>query len=184
MLKQSASQTVGPFFQIGLIYGRGQNNLIQEHTVGQRIHITGTVFDSEGQPMLDAMLEIWQPDANGIFNHEADPLHKEADPHFNGFGRAENKSDGVYEFHTIKPGGRDGNAPYINVYVFARGMLVHALTRIYFDDEPANSSDPVLTEIGARRSTLIATREGESDPPTYRFDIHLQGANETVFFAP
>ena len=185
MLKQTASQTVGPYFRIGLIYGQEQNNLVEEQTAGQRIRITGTVYDGQGQPMPDAMIEIWQPDAKGIFNHETDPLHKQADPHFRGFGRAENQNDGVYEFHTIKPGGRDGNAPFINVYVFARGMLIHAMTRIYFDDESANDSDPILAGIDdGRRSTLIATSEGDNDPPTYRFDIHLQGANETVFFAP
>jgi protocatechuate 3,4-dioxygenase alpha subunit len=185
MPKQSASQTVGPYFRIGLIYGKGQSNLVQEETAGERIRITGTVFDGEGQPVPDAMIEIWQPDANGIFNHDADPLHEQADPHFHGAGRAENRNGGVYEFRTIKPGGRDGNAPHINVYVFARGMLIHAMTRIYFDDEPANTTDPVLTGIEAdRRSTLLATREGEGEPATYHFDIHLQGADETVFFAP
>jgi protocatechuate 3,4-dioxygenase alpha subunit len=183
MYKQTASQTVGPYLRIGLIYGEAQNNLVQEKTIGERIRITGTVFDGEGQPVPDAMIEIWQPDANGIFNHEADPQQAQADPHFHGFGRAENRSGGVYEFHTIKPGGRDGDAPFINVYVFARGILRHALTRIYFADEPANANDPVLAEIDAgRRPTLIATPENGGDPTVYRFDIHLQGERETVFF--
>ena len=185
MPKQSASQTVGPYFRIGLIYGKGQNNLVQEQTAGQRIRISGTVFDGEEEPVTDAMIEIWQPDANGIFNHEADPLHEQADPHFHGAGRAETRHGGAYEFETIKPGGRDGNAPYINVYVFARGMLIHAMTRIYFDDEPANASDPVLSSLDVRRrATLIATRDGAGEPATYHFDIHLQGDKETVFFSP
>jgi protocatechuate 3,4-dioxygenase alpha subunit len=184
MPKQTASQTVGPYFRIGLIYGREQNNLVQEQTAGQRIRITGTVFDGEGQPVPDAMIEIWQPDANGIFNHESDPLYEQADPHFHGAGRAENRNEGAYEFRTIKPGGRDGNAPYINVYVFARGMLIHAMTRIYFEDEPTNASDSVLSELdAARQSTLIATRD-DDEPATYHFDIHLQGEKETVFFSP
>jgi protocatechuate 3,4-dioxygenase alpha subunit len=182
MLKQTASQTVGPYFRIGLIYGDPQNNLLQAQTVGERIRLTGVVYDGEGKPVPDAMIEIWQPDANGIFNHEIDPLHQQADPHFRGLGRAENREGGVYEFHTIKPGGRDGNAPFINVHVFARGMLIHALTRLYFDDEPANETDAVLSQIeNGCRHTLIATRE-EDNPPTYRFDIHLQGEQETVFF--
>lgn len=185
MLIQTSSQTVGPYFRIGLIDGAGQqNNLLQEKSLGKRIRITGTVFDGDGQPVPDAMLEIWQPDANGIFNHEVDPLHQQADPHFCGFGRAENRQGGVYEFHTIKPGGRDGNAPFINVHIFARGMLIHAMTRIYFEDESANAVDQLLTAVDPeRRHTLIATREADAgNLPTYRFDIHLQGKQETVFF--
>lgn len=184
-LPQTASQTVGPYFRIGLIYGEPQNILVNEETIGQRIRLTGTVYDRDGAPVPDAILEIWQPDANGIFNHRADPRQAEADPHFRGFGRAENRDGGIYEFHTIKPGGRDGAAPYINVYVFARGMLIHALTRAYFDDEPGNETDAVLSGIDPdRRQTLIATRQDGAEPATYHLDIHLQGADETVFFAP
>lgn len=183
MLKQTASQTVGPYFRIGLIYGDAQNNLLQEQTTGKRICLTGTVYDGEGQPIPDAMIEIWQPDAQGVFNHEADPLHAQADPHFHGFGRAENREGGVYEFRTIKPGSRDDNAPFISVHLFSRGMLIHAHTRIYFEDEPANATDPVLATVDVeRRKTLIARREA-GDMPIYRFDIHLQGPEETVFFA-
>ena len=92
---------------------------------------------------------------------------------------------GVYEFQTIKPGSRDGQAPYINVHVFARGILIQAMTRIYFEDEPANDSDPVLLSIEAdRRHTLIAALEKSGGVPTYRFDIRMQGENETVFFDP
>jgi protocatechuate 3,4-dioxygenase alpha subunit len=183
-LPQSASQTVGPYFRIGLIYGEAQNDLLRDNPDGQRIRITGVVYDGEGQPVNDAMVEIWQPDANGIFNHEVDPLCGQADPNFRGFGRAETPDGGAFEFHTIKPGGRDGHAPSINVYVFARGMLIHALTRIYFADEPANAGDPVLAAVEpARRGTLLATRVGDDEPATYRFDIHLQGPQETVFFA-
>ena len=185
MLKQTASQTVGPNIRIGLIYGELQNNLVKEETAGERITIRGLVLDGNGQPITDAMVEIWQPDANGIFNHSDDPLHEQVDPHFQGFGRAASRKDGDFEFKTIKPGSRDGQAPYINVHLFARGMLIHAMTRIYFADEPANDADPVLNSIDAdRRSTIIASREHTGDQPTYRFDIHLQGANETVFFVP
>jgi protocatechuate 3,4-dioxygenase alpha subunit len=182
-MKQSASQTVGPFFRIGLIYGESQNNLVQAQTAGERIKITGQVLDGDGEPIEDAMVEIWQADANGIYNHASDPLHAQADPHFSGFGRAENKHAGVYEFTTIKPGGRDGQAPYINVLVFARGMLVHAMTRIYFIDEPANMADAVLNTVpAARRNSLMATLEKTEPLPLYRFDIHIQGDKETVFF--
>jgi protocatechuate 3,4-dioxygenase alpha subunit len=184
-MKQSASQTVGPFFRIGLIYGQAQNNLVNEQTSGERITLIGIVLDGDGEPIPDAMIEIWQPDAKGIFNHPFDPLHDQADPHFRGFGRAENRSAGEFEFNTIKPGGRDGQAPYINVHVFARGMLIHAMTRIYFSDEQTNTDDPVLNSIEPeRRHTLIATREQSDGPPVYRFDIHMQGEDETVFFNP
>jgi protocatechuate 3,4-dioxygenase alpha subunit len=184
-MKQSASQTVGPFFRIGLIYGQAQNNLVNENTSGERIMLTGLVLDGDGQPIPDALLEIWQPDAKGIFNHPLDPLHDQADPHFHGFGRAENRNVGKYEFKTIKPGRREGMPPYINVHVFARGMLVHAMTRIYFSDEADNDRDPVLNAVESkRRHTLIATREEFDGPPVYRFDIRMQGEEETVFFNP
>jgi len=184
-VKQTASQTVGPYLRIGLIHGGGQNDLVQRETAGEQIKITGVVFDGNGDPVQDAMVEIWQADANGIYNHPTDPLQAQADPHFRGFGRSENKKDGVYQFRTIKPGGRDGNAPYVNVHVFARGMLIHAMTRIYFGDEAANSADPVLNAVEAdRRPTLIASRENSDGIPTYRFDIHIQGEHETVFFEP
>ena len=184
-MKQSASQTVGPFFRIGLITGRAQNNLVDEQTAGERITLTGVVYDGDGQPIPDAMIEIWQPDANGIFNHPLDPLHETADPHFQGFGRAENRDEGKYEFKTIKPGSQNRMPPYINVHVFARGMLVHAMTRIYFSDEAATTDDPVLRSVEPeRRHTLIAIREEAEGPPVYRFDIHMQGEDETVFFNP
>lgn len=184
-MKQTASQTVGPYLRIGLIRGRGQNNLVEAETAGERIEITGVVYDANDDPITDAMVEIWQADANGIFNHPNDPLWEQADPNFRGFGRAETSKGGSFTFHTIKPGGRDGSAPYINVHVFARGMLLHTMTRIYFGDEAANEGDPVLETIEAvRRPTLIATREDSDGMPTYRFDIHLQGENETVFFDP
>ncbi|UCG25257.1 MAG: protocatechuate 3,4-dioxygenase subunit alpha [Chloroflexota bacterium] len=185
MLEQTASQTIGPYLCIGLIHGDAQNVLVNDATTGERITITGVVSDGNGDPITDAMVEIWQADANGIYNHPADPLHEEADAHFRGFGRAENPRVGVYEFKTIKPGGRDGQAPYINVHVFARGILIHAMTRIYFADEPANDGDPVLRSIDAdRRRTLIASREESGDQVVYRFDIRMQGENETVFFNP
>ncbi len=184
-MKQSASQTVGPFFRIGLIYGQAQNNLVNEKTLGERITLTGAVLDGDGQPIPDALLEIWQPDARGMFNDPLDPLHDQADPHFRGFGRAESRNGGKYEFRTIKPGGRNGMPPYINVHVFARGMLVHAMTRIYFSDGPDNDRDPVLNAVeDERRHTLIAAREETDGPPVYQFDIRMQGESETVFFNP
>lgn len=187
MLEQSPSQTVGPFFHYGLIRG-GENVLVNEQTRGERILLTGRVLDGDGAPVPDALVEIWQADADGHFNHPADPQQAEADKNFRGFGRADTVNGGAYSFETIKPGaapGRDGQlqAPHINVRVFARGMLIHADTRVYFSDEPANANDALLNSIDpARRHTLIATRVGLEDAPAYRFDIRLQGEDETVFF--
>jgi protocatechuate 3,4-dioxygenase, alpha subunit len=185
--KQTPSQTVGPYFRIGLIYGEDQNVLVNEHTRGERIVITGAVLDGAGEPVDDAMVEIWQADANGVFNHPADPRHTHADPHFGGFGRAENRDGGVYTFTTVKPGAvidADGSvqAPHVNLRVFARGMLVHAITRVYFANED-NEDDPILNLVPAeRRETLIVQLEPGEGLPTYCFNIVLQGEHETVFF--
>jgi protocatechuate 3,4-dioxygenase alpha subunit len=182
MLTQTGSQTVGPFFRIGMIRG-GENTLVQDETVGERIYIKGQLFDGDGELVDDAAIEIWQADAYGYFNHPADPNQARADQNFRGFGRSETRGRGFW-FRTVKPGVIPGTtAPYINVRVFSRGMLIHAVTRLYFDDESANGDDPVLNSVPAdRRSTLIAQREKTDDIPTYRFDIHLQGDQETVFF--
>jgi len=189
MLKQTPSQTIGPFFHPGLLHG-SENVLVNDQTSGQRIRIVGTVFDGDGKPISDALLEIWQPDAQGFFNHPADPHSMEADQHFRGFGRAGTVNEGRFEFKTIKPGriyGHDGQlqAPYINLRIFSRGMLIQAYTRMYFSDESTKEGDSLLNSIEPeRRETLIAVRENTNDLPTYRFDIHLQGEHETVFFEP
>ena len=188
MMKQTPSQTVGPFFAFGLIR-KGENILVSDATQGGRIRIEGRVLDGAGEPVPDAMIEIWQSNAYGRYNHPEDKQEKPLDPRFKGFGRAATDDSGVYWFETIKPGPVPGSgdflqAPHINVIVFARGMLLHAFTRIYFQDEPANTSDPVLSRIEdkARRATLIARREESVGKIVYRFDIRLQGENETVFF--
>ncbi len=186
-LLQTGSQTVGPFFHDGLIFG-GENILVTEQTAGQRILLTGSVLDGDAVPVPDALVEIWQPDAQGFFNHPADPNQARADKSFRGFGRADTVNHGQFLFKTIKPGaviGADGKpqAPFINVRIFSRGMLIHAVTRIYFADDPANADDPVLRALApARRATLLATRSDYGDLPTYHFDIRLQGNGETVFF--
>ena len=187
-LIQSPSQTVGPFFSYGLFFG-GEDILVTDQTAGERIVLTGQVFDGDGQPIPDAMVEIWQADAQGFYNHPLDPNHARADKSFRGFGRSETVDEGTFYFKTIRPGRVAAEeplpAPHINVRVFARGMLIHAVTRLYFSDESANESDPLLNTVdAARRPTLIARREPSADLPRYRFDIHLQGKGETVFFNP
>lgn len=187
------SQTVGPFFAYGLTpNGEYQwndvftNNLITPDVTGEQIRIEGQVFDGDGAPVPDCMLEIWQADSQGRF---ADPQDKRALPNaaFKGFGRCGANPKGEFAFDTIKPGqvpGPDGKlqAPHILMAVFARGMLLQLYTRIYFDDEAErNAADPVLALVPAdRRDTLIARRSGNGK--VYRFDIRLQGEGETVFF--
>jgi protocatechuate 3,4-dioxygenase alpha subunit len=187
---QTPSQTVGPFFAFGLFAHPDQHILVNDQTRGECILITGLVLDGDGAPVPDAMIELWQADSNGHFNHPADPDHTKSDPHFSGFGRSATP-DGKFLFRTIKPGsvpfdGEHRQAPHLNLRVFARGMLIHAYTRLYFSDElAANAADPVLNLIPAeRRGTLIAERQAGNDLPTYCLNIHLQGENETVFFDP
>jgi protocatechuate 3,4-dioxygenase, alpha subunit len=189
MLRQTPSQTVGPFFHHGMPSG-SENTLVTDLTHGKRIRISGIVFDGESRPIPDAVLEIWQADAHGYFNHPIDPHCGEADKHFKGFGRCATVNSGHYEFYTIKPGGIPDQAgqiqaPFINLRIFMRGLLIHAYTRLYFSDERANETDPLLNAIDSgRRGTLIAKREDHGDQPTYHFDIHMQGEQETVFFEP
>jgi protocatechuate 3,4-dioxygenase alpha subunit len=166
------SQTVGPFFNIGLPGDRTE--VVAPGTDGA-VRIEGVVYDAEG-PVVDALIEIWQAAPSGRYD----------EPGFAGFGRAEtDPQDGSYAFTTVKPGrvpGPDGalQAPHILVSVFARGLLKRLATRVYFEDEAeANAADPVLGAVDpGRRDTLVARREGN----TYRFDVRLQGHGETVFF--
>ncbi|MEM7534531.1 MAG: protocatechuate 3,4-dioxygenase subunit alpha [Chloroflexota bacterium] len=182
MLPQTPSQTVGPFFAIGMVM-EPEHILASDQTQGERISIVGQLLDGDGEPITDGLIEIWQPDANGVFNHPNDPNHGNADPNFNGFGRSKTEDNGAFRFDTIKPGAIGNAAPYINVRVFSRGMLLHAVTRIYFEDETANASDTVLSMIdSARRSTLIASRQETGSHAIYHFDVRFQGENETVFF--
>jgi protocatechuate 3,4-dioxygenase, alpha subunit len=187
-MKQTPSQTVGPFYAIGLT-SKTMNMLATDSTQGQRIRVEGRVIDGDGKPIPDAMVEIWQANAYGRYNHPDDKQEKPLDPSFTGWGRSGTDENWLYSFETIKPGpvpgpGDSVQAPHINVAVFARGMLVHAFTRLYFGDEPSNEADPILKLVKnkARRLTLIAAREDRNGKPVYHFDIRLQAKNETVFF--
>jgi len=199
MPKQTASQTVGPYFAYGLTPdtlhgirydGFTGNQLTTEATEGEHIVIEGQVLDGEGNPVNDSMIEIWQANAAGRYRHAEDDRSDVAlDDSFAGFGRTGTNADGLFHFHTVKPGAVPGRgnslqAPHIMVCVFARGMLSHAYTRLYFSDEQAaNDADPVLEKVdAARRSTLIAQRTEVMGRVVYRMDIRLQGTDETVFF--
>jgi protocatechuate 3,4-dioxygenase alpha subunit len=192
-LGQTPSQTVGPYFAYGLtpqqygyaFKGIADGTIVTEDSVGERIRIEGRVFDGEGKPIPDALIEIWQADGEGRYAHPADPRRPNAS--FKGFGRFGTGTDteSRFIFETVKPGSIDGTqAPHINVVVFMRGVLVHAYTRIYFSDEAAtNEGDPVLTTIPTgRRATLIAQRTETAAGIVYRWDIRMQGDAETVFF--
>jgi protocatechuate 3,4-dioxygenase, alpha subunit len=169
------SQTVGPFFGYALPYGDGPRVVPEWHPDAIRLH--GRVFDGAGEPLPDALLEIWQADADGRVPAAPGALTR-AGHDFAGFGRCGTDAAGHYWFSTVKPG---GPVPYIALLMFARGLLKPVRTRVYFPDEPGNDGDPVLRGVPAdRRDTLVAVREADR---SYRFDVHLQGARETVFFA-
>ena len=199
-LKESPSQTAGPYIHIGAtpnwveITGVWEEDLglvlVGPDTKGQRVIIKGRVFDGSGTPLKDALIEIWQADADGLYNSPEEKRGK-ADPNFVGWGRQ--PTDGItgeYKFETIKPGRvpyKDGRpmAPHITFWIVARGINIGLHTRLYFsDEEAANAQCPVLARIEHKHrvQTLIATRGEESGLPAYTFDIHLQGEKETVFF--
>jgi protocatechuate 3,4-dioxygenase alpha subunit len=201
-LQESPSQTAGPYVHIGLIPHQAgfdiferpfSNVLAGPDTRGERIVIEGRVLDGLGESCKDILLEIWQANAAGRYNHPADPQgDKAVDPSFRGWGRTGTDfSTGLYRFETVKPGpvvGRHGHkpmAPHVSFWLVARGINIGLQTRMYFADEAAlNDTDPVLRMIDppVRRETLLAPREDRGGIPVYVFDIHLQGDRETVFF--
>jgi protocatechuate 3,4-dioxygenase, alpha subunit len=188
------SQTVGPFLAIALPWPDGP--LVVPEGTPDAITVTGLVTDGAGQPLPDALVETWQADADGRFDHPGDPrgpvgpnTAPSRPPGFRGFGRSATDADGRYRIVTVKPGPLptpDGGmeAPHIDVSVFARGLLDRVVTRIYFPDETAaNDADPVLASIAPdRRGTLIAVAQPAGQAREFTFDIRLQGPHETVFF--
>lgn len=187
-LGETPSQTVGPFFSIGLS-GEGENVLVSDGVKGDRIKLVGRVLDGEGQAVGDALIELWQANFLGRYRHPDDTRDElELEHGFTGFGRAATEFEtGEYWFETVKPGPvpdpeGEMQAPHLNLIVQARGMLNPLFTRVYFpDEEIANQSDLVLRMVPKdRRDTLLAVAE-DGDPPVYRFDIRLQGKGETVF---
>lgn len=194
--KESPSQTAGPYVHIGLmpnfsgikgVYSEDLGaRLVEDGVKGERIKVTGKIFDGTGAAVKDALLEVWHADAEGLYNSPAEP-RGQADPRCRGWGRiAADMSDGTYLFDTIKPGpvphpSGVAQAPHITFWIVARGINLGLHTRMYFGDESdKNSADPILSRIEHkdRVSTLVAKRTGN----TYHFDIRLQGEGETIFF--
>ena len=198
MSEITPSQTVGPFFAYGLTpksrcewdpngsyswKNTVESNLVTPDASGTRIHIEGIVYDGDGKPINDCMIEIWQADSQGRYaalrDNRALPNSQ-----FKGFGRSATDKAGVFAFDTIKPGSVPGpggkpQAPHIVVCIFSRGMIRQVYTRLYFEDEAANATDPILNLVpDGRRGTLIAKKQGD----VYRFDVYTQGDKETVFF--
>ena len=193
-LKESASQTAGPYVHIGLAPGAAGFDIYRQElgrdlagpdAPGERIRIEGIVYDGTGAPVKDVLIEAWQADANGIYPHPEDPRFDQVAKGFRGWGRIITDFDtGLWSLDTIKPGsvmGRNGRrmSPHISLWLVSRGINIGLNTRLYFEDED-NSADPVmnLLEQVDRRETLLARKTG---PGTYRFDIRLQGDGETVF---
>ena len=205
MSEITPSQTVGPFFAYGLaphsrcewrpeqgkdVYDWKDTagaNLVTPDATGTKIRVEGCVLDGDGMPINDAMIEVWQADAQGRYAHPADGRAR-PNIKFMGFGRSATDKSGVYSFDTVKPGSVAGpngkvQAPHIVFCIFSRGMLRQIYTRLYFPDESSNANDPILALVPAdRRGTLVAHKEMRGEMPVYRFDIRVQGENETVFF--
>ena len=197
-LKETPSQTGGPYVHIGMtpnfaeitgVYATDPGiTMLTPDTKGERIVVSGRVFDGTGAVLTDAVVELWQADADGTFAAPMGPNSNSA-PAFQGWGRQASNGEGVFTFETIKPGrvaGPDGKpmAPHVVLWIVARGINIGLQTRIYFPDEAeANAGDFVLNKImdPRRRQTLVATRQ-EGSPVRYHLDIFLQGENETVFF--
>jgi len=181
------SQTVGPFFHFGLTDRHSVGRIADAQAQGERVQLRCRVFDGDGVPLDDALLEIWQANAEGKYNHPEDRQQKAIEPSFYGYGRMATGDDGSCEFQTIKPGRVPGpdntvQAPHLNLAVFARGMLKQLYTRIYFLGDAANQEDPILAMVPAERRATLMARPDVARPGTWAFDVHLFGEHETVFF--
>jgi protocatechuate 3,4-dioxygenase alpha subunit len=177
-LGPTPSQTVGPFLSIGLEWADGPDAVV-EGAPGA-IVVSGIMTDGAGDPVPDGIVETWQADPDGRFPHPDDPRGASTYPGFRNFARALTDPQGRFSFRTLVPGPVDGQAPHIAVTVFARGLLKHLVTRLYFPDQPGNADDPALSSLPERgRELVVAVPDG---PYRYRFDIRLQGEDETPFF--
>ena len=177
-LTATPGQTVGPFFGYALPYGGGHELVPGSHPDAVRLH--GRVLDGDGQPVPDALLELWQADTDGKVAQETGSLHRDGYT-FTGWGRAETDPEGRYTFTTVRPGAEPGRAAYFCVTVFARGLLDRLFTRAYLpDDAAALDADPLLASVPAERRDTLVARPGRDG---YEFDVRLQGEQETVFLS-
>jgi protocatechuate 3,4-dioxygenase alpha subunit len=185
-LETTSSQTIGPYLHIGLTW-LVTDDLVRPGASGERVTVEGRIVDGDGNAVDDAVVEIWQANANGRYAHPDDAQDKPLEPGFKGFGRVMTDREGRFRFATIKPGrvrapGGGWQAPHLNVTLLTRGLLKHLITRMYFPGDAANADDPVLRSVPAeRRATLIATPTA-GKAGTLEWSVVLQGKNETVFF--
>jgi protocatechuate 3,4-dioxygenase alpha subunit len=183
-LLATPSQTVGPFFHIGCTK-LFVSDLAGPSVPGTHISIEGRILDGDRHPVPDAMIEIWQANAAGKYAHPEDPQDKPLNSEFRGYGRVATDQNGKFRFTTIKPGSVPGpenkmQAPHLEISIFMRGLLKQLVSRIYFPGDSAIASDPILNLVNpARRETLIARAESNN---SFRWDVILQGKDETVFF--
>lgn len=181
------SQTVGPFFHLGCTDQHCVGSLLTDKTKGDRITLKICVLDGEGGAVPDAMIEIWQADAEGKYAHPDDPQSVAADPAFKGFGRMATNDHGCCTFETIRPGpvpANDGGkqAGHFNISVFARGILKRLATRAYFAGDPALNHDPVLVTVPVERQNTLLLQNSPAQAAEWYFEVYLCGEKETVFF--
>jgi protocatechuate 3,4-dioxygenase, alpha subunit len=187
-LLPTPSQTAGPYFHLGLTRKRSVSNVAGAKAKGERLRILLRVLDGNNQPVPDAMIEIWQANAEGKYRHPDDPQDKSQDPEFLGFGRLETDQNGICIFETIKPGCVPANddatmqAPHLNVSIFGRGILKRLSTRVYFSGDLANDIDPILALVPDERRYTLLARPDSQRHGDWLFDVHLSGEDETVFF--
>jgi protocatechuate 3,4-dioxygenase, alpha subunit len=186
-LTPTPSQTVGPYFHLGCTNNHVVSCIAGPDAKGERVRLICRVFDGDGVPVDDAMIEIWQADSEGNYNTSTGAQGTEADPDCAGFGRMATDANGKCFFETIKPGRVPGingrsQAPHFNVSVFARGILKRLTTRIYFADDPSNQECPILALVPEERRATLLARPDRGNPGDWHFEVHLCGKDETVFF--
>jgi protocatechuate 3,4-dioxygenase alpha subunit len=185
-LTPTPSQTAGPYLHLGCTRLHSVPCIAGPQAKGQHLRLVCRVLDGEGNPLNDAMIEIWQADAEGRYQHSDDPQSGNCDPHCGGFGRMPTDEQGRCTFETIKPGrvpeANGLQAPHLNVSVFARGILQRLATRIYFEGDPANGECPILALVPEERRCTLLARPDPNHAGEWHFDIRLCGNDETVFF--
>jgi len=187
-LTPTASQTAGPFLHLGLTEKNSVGRVAGKHAQGERVRLRCRITDADGAPVPDAVVEIWQANSLGKYQHPDDPQQKPDDPDCYGFGRLAVGEDGRCTFETVRPGcvpGPDNSvqAPHLNISIFARGLLKHLVSRIYFAGDPEIANDPVMRLVPPERRESLLAHPDPTHPGSWLFEIRLSGEAETVFFA-